>query len=137
MKPVFQTRFGGAEAPEGDQGNCLQAVLASIFEIPLEDAPDFTSQLNDGAWHETLQRWLAQWNLVMIPGPVGEGYPCGIHILTVKSSSLENPEDGHVVVVEDGDIVHDPNPRSVTTGEREQYWVMACLDPSKQRVADA
>jgi len=37
MKKVFQTRVSK------ENGNCAQAVIASLFELRLEEVPDFVS----------------------------------------------------------------------------------------------
>ena len=42
MIPVMQTRFGGPKAPPVLQGNCFQACVASLFELPLDQAFDAT-----------------------------------------------------------------------------------------------
>lgn len=132
MKPVYQTQFGGSEAPASEQGNCLAACLASIFEYSLTDVPDFGLYLNDGTWYKVLQDWLRPRNLELIVITATGDHPTGIHILAVKSTTLKNPDDGHVVVVHGNTVIHDPNPHSKGVGEKEQYWVFSVLDPSKQ-----
>ncbi|KKL84801.1 hypothetical protein LCGC14_1961060, partial [marine sediment metagenome] len=37
MKPIYQTRFAGPDAPVAEQGNCFAACLASILECSLEE----------------------------------------------------------------------------------------------------
>ena len=131
MKPIFQTKFGGAEAPEEEQGNCMAACLASIFEVGLEEVPDFAGNIANGKWFEIAQEWLAQRNLSLWCTEM-KYPPRGIHIRDVKSTTLANPDDGHVVVCEDGNVVHDPNPRSKGVGATVGYWAFVVLDPSKQ-----
>lgn len=60
MVPIVQTKFG---LPGG---NCMQACIASLLEIPLEEAPDVCNTTPEGeSWLEALQEWL---------GPQGMGY---------------------------------------------------------------
>jgi hypothetical protein len=58
MKPIYQTRFGGSEAPGEEQGNCFAACLASVFECALEDVPDFAGTIVDGRWFGIITEWL-------------------------------------------------------------------------------
>ena len=132
MKPVLQTRFGGSDAPENEQGDCMRAAIASAFEIELAEVPDFAGQINNGSWFLTLERWLANRNLALYVVPASSGHPMGFHLAATKSTTLAKESDGHVVVIGDGNVVHDPNPRSSRIGEREEYWAFVCLDPSKQ-----
>jgi len=88
MKPVYQTRFGGSAAPEEEQGNCMQAALASIFEIALEDAPDFTGEIVNGRWHLYLDRWLAVRNLELVVVAAGTPPVEAHYIQCVNSTTL-------------------------------------------------
>tara|TARA_Y100000310_G_scaffold42448_1_gene39742 strand:+ start:271 stop:690 length:420 start_codon:yes stop_codon:yes gene_type:complete len=134
MKPVFQTKFGGSEAPESEQGNCMAACLASIFELSLEDVPDFSGNIANGVWYGILSNWLAKRNLALHFPALNSGAPPGIQIMEVKSTTLSNPDDGHVVVIENGNVVHDPNPRAKAVGERISYWTFVVIDPALTKV---
>ena len=131
MKAVYQTRFGGSDAPEDEQGNCLQAALASIFEVELEQVPDFAGEIKNGHWFLILERWLATMNLCLYPALRSSGHPMGLHLMVCKSTTLANPDDGHVVVIENGRVVHNPHPRATSIGECQQYWVITALNPAK------
>ena len=136
MKPVYQTKFGGSSDPPEEQGNCLAACLASIFELTLDEVPDFGEHLDNGTWFTILQQWLSKRNLYMFTWTLESGYPLGIHMLATKSTYLANPDDGHLVVIDNGRIVHNPNKLAASEGEPEQFWVFAVLDPSKQVLVD-
>ena len=136
MKPVFQTRFGGADSPEGEQGDCMAACLASIFELRLGEVPDFTGSIVSGGWFFHLQKWLKARNLsiLMLPAkPVD--IPAGYAMAAVLSHTLANPEDGHMVVVNNGKLAHDPNPNN--NGKHQDdytitgYWAFTCVDPAQ------
>ena len=53
MKPVMQTNTDSV------QGNCMTACLASIFELPIEEVPNWAEQFKDDAemW-EAYCQWL-------------------------------------------------------------------------------
>jgi hypothetical protein len=62
MKPVKQDKFGPRV------GNCFEACIASILEIPLHEVPDFGG---DDVFEANLARFLAKRNLiyVLVNGP--------------------------------------------------------------------
>lgn len=124
MIPVNQTRFKGSEAPQEEQGNCFQACVASIFELPLEEAFDCL-QYSEERWFDAFNSWLKPRGLacVFIHGvPVASEF-WGYHLAGVKSTTLRNPDDGHVVVMKDGSVVHDPNPNSQGLGENTSVFL--------------
>ena len=124
MIKVYQTRFGGVDKPLEEQGNCFQACLASILEIPLEDAFDcipYDSPIEGSAleaqpWYIAFNKWLAKYGiasiyLTWVPTIPMITSPLGYHIAEVKSTTLKQGES-HAVVIHNGDLVHDPNPNS-------------------------
>jgi hypothetical protein len=107
MKPIMQTIFGK------EKGNCLNACLASILEIPLEDVPWFGT---GPFWEERQNKWLAQFDLVAIDIKVDSFYKgdlrfLGFHLINGPSprGTGEN-EFWHSVVGYQGKMVHDPHP---------------------------
>ena len=133
MKPVFQTKFGGPDAPESEQGNCLAAALASVFEVGLDEVPDLTGHINDGSWYHIILDWLAKRNLTLTVVKLESGHPMGIHLMPCLSTTLNIPGDDHVVVIENGNTVHDPNPNAREHGRPIEYWVFAALDPARAK----
>lgn len=99
MIPVYQTIF---TVPGG---NCLQACLASIFELPLEEVPHFAAIETDD-WWEQCQRWCARFGCypVWASAEGFEGLPRGYHLITGETIN-GHP---HVVVGYNGKQVHDP-----------------------------
>lgn len=51
MKFVFQTTFGGIDAPPQERGNCDLACLSTITGIPLEQIPRYNEAMGDYGWH--------------------------------------------------------------------------------------
>lgn len=116
MKPVFQDKFYDASLPDDKQrGNCLSAVVASLLEIPLADVPNFVAIDDDGGmnWHEhwvlflrergyNLHFWpMEDKNSPILPVP-GEYY--------LVSGKSTRGNFFHIVVYQDGRMVHDPHP---------------------------
>lgn len=101
MKPVNQTIF---TVPGG---NCLQASLASVLELPLDEVPHFANIETDDWWFQC-QDWCAQFGVYPVYLPVegvGEPYQLQgyhlIHVLSPKGTP-------HSVVGRRGKVVHDP-----------------------------
>ncbi len=135
MIPVFMTKFGGSEAPENEQGNCMAACLASLFEVELDDVPDLEGTIVNGKWFGILEAWLAKRNLELSFYPVKNVVPPvqGYYMLGCKSTMLKNPDDGHMVIAQNGTVVHDPNPNAKTVGEQEDLWLFTPINISKCR----
>lgn len=123
----FQTRFGKAAGPAEERGNCMQAALASLLDIPLEDAPHILAQTNDGPgfWDELGRElhkrgWMA---LSLTPMHLPGFYiACGPSLNDV----------GHAVVMCDGKMVHEPNPTGSGLLSVDALILLAPLDPSKR-----
>ena len=133
MIPVFQTILADPERADGHNaegiaGNCYQASLASVLELPLEQVPHFAQ---DGErWQETSSAWLSAqgvirsfyvdehltrltYPLYVEPGSDWWGTPASGAILGVLGAgpSPRGPFR-HVVVLspESGLMIHDPHP---------------------------
>ena len=55
MMPVYQTVL------EPPHGNCLQACIASLFELPLEDVPNFMAY--GSGWRTKYRKFLKTFGL--------------------------------------------------------------------------
>lgn len=129
MTPVYQTDFSNGS------GNCLQASLATLLDLPLESVPHF--RVMDG-WFATMFSWLREngyeyhgairnprnlggWgeDKMKTLGEKSHGVN-GYYLATVYSPNLSDfglwkTRSGnvstHAVVIDvDYNIVHDPNP---------------------------
>jgi len=118
MKPVHQTKFG-------DDGNCMRAAFASIFELGLEDVPDFTEL----GWWLQLIRWVEPMGLFPVIMGHGQWLPRG----TVMKASGKSPRGlDHAVVWMNGKMVHDPHPSGDGIAEPpEEYLFFVVKDPAK------
>lgn len=128
MKPVDQTR-------EGRRGNCMTAVVASIFHENLESITPL--RLEAAGWQTRLQAWLSTEGL----GYVEAGYDrtklvlpnSGFCILTGPNSRSRRSGADHAVVGLLGrrsvKMVHDPHPsREGLKSVRRIGWFVL-LDP--------
>ena len=133
MKPVYQTKFAGIDAPVGKRGNCWQAAVASILELPLEKVPDIQTYDDDMVWFDKFREWLEQYGLGAIGLATGGNITLqGYHLIECKSTTLKNGEL-HVVVGLNGEVVHDPSPNATTLGEVVDYIIFTPLDPARAR----
>lgn len=137
MKPIMQTIL------KPPHGNCLQACLASILELTLDDVPNFCSTDLGPAeeWCQRMQQWLNDeygmgW-MPVLPSDQGEatypegtsiGYPLGLSIKTGKS-----PRDDwqHCCVARDSVVIHDPHPDGTGILPPYSYDLLYPLDPAK------
>ena len=103
MIPVVQTKFYPV-------GNCFDACLASVLEVPLDTLPHFHGE----GWYDVYEAWLQSrgFELDRMPSePIPPGYQLAV---------VESPRGAflHSVVMLDGVLVWDPSPdRHMGIGE--------------------
>lgn len=132
MIKVYQTRFGSDDVPVEERGNCFQAAVASILELPLEVVPNIQEYNERRNWYDVFSGWLEQYGFGLLCFPVGgSGIIQGYHLMSCKSTTLGEGY-GHVVVGFNQKAVHDPNPNAKTIGEVEDYLVFTVLDPARR-----
>lgn len=102
MKPVKQTQFR-PEPGHDDTGNCFAACVATIFELPLKDVPNFVRYPD---WVERLEAWCEDRGYYPVE-PYTWLPPKGYAIVTAKSP---RGPFGHSVVYFNGKLAHDPHP---------------------------
>ncbi len=102
MKSVFQTKNGKPD------GNCFQAAVASVFELELDEVPDFYQSGSE--WWDKYREWCMDRGYIPIyisqSDLHDESVLAGYYIMKVET------ERGlpHSVVGRGGQIVHDPFP---------------------------
>lgn len=126
MKPVFQT-LTEIDPEAGKFGNCFQAAIASILDLPLEEVPHFAQlacerEIARGVppaeawksgtdWWYMLNEWLAPRGLYYLEFTQADAWHAdivarlGYHLIIGKSP---RGDYDHVVVGRAGQIVHDP-----------------------------
>ena len=120
MTPVMQTII------DAEYGNCFQATIASLLDLPLEAVPHFLR--SEELWHDvyTAFMWAHGWDWKGDVSGHGEkeDRPLkaeetvnGHYYASVRSRVFKGGL--HAVVMDlDGVIVHDPNPESDFTGDK-------------------
>ena len=111
MRRVYQTEFTNEE--KSVIGNCLQACLASLFALSLEDVPRFTKMKHYedflGDMGVLLHRYRSN--------PLAWGIP------QIVSFEIPNFSVNHCVIWQDGEIIHDPRREPVKLGDIAAYYV--------------
>ena len=102
MKKVMQDKFG-------DEGNCTEACIASILEIPLDEVPYLVPY--GEKWMDALHPFLIDRGLYLITVDAETFLkikkPYGYSIGGGRSPRVTGFD--HSVVCLDGEIVHDPH----------------------------
>ena len=99
--PTLQTKYN-------EDGNCLAAVIATLFDILIDDIPFF----DDENWVLDLSKWMSckTGKFIMpvkLEDKAGHEVFCGSLMMTCINS--DNPKvDRHVVISKNGRIVFDP-----------------------------
>lgn len=129
MIPVYQTRTVANDAT----GNCFNACVASILEMPLRDVCDVLPDFNGDYWGEW-NRWLAGLGLQLDYVPLNQGPPKGYAIASGYGGRFY-PEGHakagqpilHAAVVFNGELAHDPFPCAKQFGDIRYYWTITPL----------
>lgn len=112
MKPVLQDMFYDASVPnEQQRGNCLTAVVASLLELELHEVPNFVQIDVDGGenwWNHMLSfLWQRGYEVVWVTDEVK---PEQDEFYLVSGLSPRGQGIYHVVIFQNGKMVHDPHP---------------------------
>lgn len=137
MFKVYQDRFCGRDAPKEQQGNCFQACVATVLQMPLEEAFDCCLHEDDEKWFDEFNEWLEQYGLgcIWLEMPK-DNKPAtsvfkGIHIVECMSPNLYHGERHAVVVKEGWELLHDPLPSAKEQGEIQGVYIFVPLEPYK------
>ena len=131
MTPQKQTILSG----EGKVGNCLQACVASLLDLPLDQVPHFSSY--GERWYQHLYRFLEGrgYELDYIHGmKQEERWPSdykGIDgYFIVGGESPRGAIGGHAVIYFEGEPYFDPHPSNDFILEEHQVYVIRKREPS-------
>jgi len=144
--PVDQTHFG--VGIDGVPGNCYQACLASVLELPINEVPHFVEyegprdEATGSLWYFEARLWLREnvgYDLfsydvtdeITGPSSVFSERPSD-HRQHVGIGCGDSPRGDwlHAVVIDfDGNLVHDPHPsRSGVVGPISAFEVLSAPD---------
>jgi hypothetical protein len=110
MKPILQTKFG-------EQGNCLQACIASLLEIEMDAVPEFP--ISGQFLH--LERFMRQRGLQPVAYPPERFTPPYDVYYLVWGLSPRGIR--HSVIYQNNLMVHDPHPDCSGLTTIEQFTV--------------
>jgi len=134
MIPVKQTLLHDPD--NGQHGNCLSAVLASLLHLPVDSVPVFT---DPNTWVKDLNAWLRQFGLAYIPvtnlAELVRNY--GITGLwhEIAGDSPRSKEYLHACVAKDLELLFDPHPDNTGLHGLESYGIFIALEPWKSKSA--
>lgn len=98
------------QTKHGKEGNCLQACLASIYNIPIDSIPMFQDM--PGVWLEELNAWSSsKLGVTFISVRVAKGDIKFLYGATLICSILSsNPEvERHAIITYNGGGIFDPS----------------------------
>lgn len=113
MKPIMQTVFGA-------DGNCMQACIASLLELSLDEVPQFPVH----GQFLALERWLMPQSIRPVAFPVGK---VRVHNVYYIGAGISPRGLRHAVVCKDSIIVHDPHPDNSGLDEHDIDYFFFCM----------
>ena len=114
-------------------GNCMQACVASIMEVPLETIPNFMCD-GEEFYERNLNAWLKYQNFITIDVVIDK-YNTGMLkdcYVIATGESPRSPDLNHAVVYYNGKMVHDPHPDNTgIIGDPKMYTVFVSRNPAE------
>lgn len=126
MKPVMQTVLGPG-------GNCFSACLASLFELSIDEVPNFfeVAGYDDADWWGAVRAWLGIRGygvmFLELKDPAHLKLFSGWIIVSGKSARGLD----HATIWRDGVMVHDPHPSQCGIIAPDGVDMIYPLDPSR------
>lgn len=129
MTPVFQTN-----TTKG-QGNCMQAAFATLFDLDLDQVPNFI-KYSENQWFKVFRYFVESmgypYNGCRQSDYLKEGPNVNGYVKATVPSRTHGGEVTHSVIIDtNGLVVHDPNPNKlwlgeniVESGEMYDWWVL-------------
>jgi len=116
MTPIDQNNFGKI-------GNCLTACLASMFDLKLEEVPNFWKEpeTNDKQFWENVYAWLARMGYTGIIVPWRYTNHVDGHLIVMGFSPRGN---WHATIWRDNQLIHDPHPEKTGLEEPKQCFLI-------------
>src|SRR5689334_17555582 len=106
MKPVYQTQWK-VNAEDETIGNCLQACVASILDLDLDQVPHFMLEED---WWGAFVSFCGNYNLRPICIDRKKQGPYAWDCWTILTGQSKRGPYLHALVAFDGKFVHDPYP---------------------------
>lgn len=129
---ITQTLLGRGPNFNEPCGNCLQAALASILELPLDQVPHFCDVNAHGLgydWYAEMNAWLEQrFGLMVVYIHESEWKPTGFHLLSGTSPRGSQ----HETVGYNGELAHDPHPIGGGVSGERHIGLFVSVNPARQ-----
>ncbi len=107
-------------------GNCFAACVASMFNVPIEEQPDFTN-MDEFEWFIEFEKWIErEFGLELLRFSENA---CPTRYYMVLGQSPRGLS--HAVIYKDGELAHDPHPDKTGLKEITSVWVFIPLDLSE------
>lgn len=109
----------------GAIGNCMQAAVASLLDLPLDEVPHFAADFDD--WETAMDRWASSHGYAMVRVGVAwlDAHP-GAPVLLCGTSPRGI---SHAVVGRGLDVIHDPHPSRSGLTSRSYAFLFAAAAP--------
>lgn len=123
MTPAQQTVF--SDPAKGIHGNCFTACVASLFDNPIEDVPNF---IDFEEWFKVFWEYVnSQGGEVLgmcYSEPTKEDWELFDGYLIVGGGSPRGIVNGHAVIYKNGQPFFDPHPSGDFLTEVEEYYLI-------------
>ena len=123
MKPVDQTRF--YDKDKSLRGNCMQAAVASILELPLDAVPNFIEE-EAGFW-PSFTTFLRSRGFIYLDL---HEHPSGPDCFYLASGDSPRAIK-HTVIYRNGRLVHDPHPSRAGLLTLDMITLLIPINPAQ------
>ncbi len=128
----WQTQTLLHDPENGVQGNCVQTALASLLAIPVNSVPEFATLHRDAAeFWDAVEAWLSKQGYVLQAMPAHYQFEAPY---LVSGPSPRSAEYSHMVVMNDGVVIHDPHPSGDGIAKITNVWLLLPRDPGALRI---
>lgn len=131
MTPVYQDKFfEPGVGTEGQRGNCLTAVVASLLDLPLRAVPNFLEiEVLGGPnwWHHTCYYLHLMGKKVVYFNPRNPPINRYYTMAGLSKRATEESPIHHIVIFKDGKLVHDPVPNADGNLTYDEAWYLEDL----------
>lgn len=113
-----------ASASDGTDDGCLRCCIAWILRKRGRDVPHFVKR-NPGRWTKPMTRWLAARGLLVMRTDSEGAVPLRTYTIAIgPARKRSRTKNWHAVVMRDGAVVYDSNPKGMPIRARA-FFVIA------------
>lgn len=124
MIPLIQTKLHN---PPESKGNCLATCYASIFELNIEDVPQF-EEIDFDHLEESLDNWLFKFGIQRcVIDADSDFFPKGLCI--GSGPTIRSQDVFHATIYKNKKMIHDPHPSKAGLTCVKFWTVFIPIDP--------